>query len=221
MNVSILNLSFAWADEVLFNEAAGQLETGDILRLSGDNGSGKTTLLKLLCGMIPHFSRGRLLTGDITIDGESIVTTSPKHFFPKIAFIPNQNIDLFLLNRNLEEEILVIRTLMKLTDNTVRLKISCFNEMVSDFHNDLKLPFASMTFQQKAFSLALIYFIQGATLYLFDEMLDQSSGVINRQQWDLFLSAMATNGSIVLYVSHDRSSTKHKLWEIRNKQINF
>ncbi|MBN1155615.1 ATP-binding cassette domain-containing protein [candidate division KSB1 bacterium] len=221
MKISIENLTFAWAGEPIMDGVSGQLQTGDLVMLCGENGSGKTTLLKLLCGMIPHFTRGRELSGNILINGESILMNPPKHFFPSIAFIPNQNLDFFMLNRNLQEEILVLQTMLKKSTQYVENKISRFNQMLSDFHSDLALPFSSMSPHQKMLSLTLIYFIQDAKLYLFDETLIQTMDKFYEKEWYSFLSSIASNGGIVLYVSHNRDSLNNKIWELKDRKIIF
>ena len=220
MNIDIENLTFAWRDEPIFKNVSISLESGDIVLLSGENGSGKTTLLKLMCGMIPHFSRGKSLHGDISINSISIITEPPKFFFPNIAFIPNYNLDFFLLNQNLEEELLIIQALMKLSTVQIYNKISRFKSYFHEYQHEPRLPFSDMSVQQKIMALSLVYYIQGASIYLIDEIFTQFTRTTFYHKWKFFLTELSHSGCSIIYISHNMSGIEKKVWNINNKTIN-
>lgn len=64
-----LTFGFDGQDQLLFNDASFNLDTGWNLGLVGRNGRGKTTLLRLLQGQLPF-------TGHLTVP-------VPLHFFPQ------------------------------------------------------------------------------------------------------------------------------------------
>lgn len=68
--------------QVLF-ELSLQVDRGEILCLLGRNGAGKTTTLKSIMNLVP------VSAGDITLDGESVVSM-PAHHIPAkgIAYVP-------------------------------------------------------------------------------------------------------------------------------------
>ncbi|MBN2092402.1 ATP-binding cassette domain-containing protein, partial [candidate division KSB1 bacterium] len=82
MLLSIENLTFAWLNETLFENISMKVGTGQIIVLKGENGCGKSTFLQIMAGMIPHFSRGRILKGDVLLENQSIIHSTPSAFFP-------------------------------------------------------------------------------------------------------------------------------------------
>jgi energy-coupling factor transport system ATP-binding protein len=59
---------------------------GELVLVTGPTGSGKSTLLGVLSGLIPRFSGGRL-TGDVLLDGVSIVRTPPRERAHLIGYV--------------------------------------------------------------------------------------------------------------------------------------
>jgi len=57
------------------------VEEGEFLAVMGENGAGKTTFCKLINGIIPHLSGGRL-TGSVTVGGINTIDTT----VPQLAF---------------------------------------------------------------------------------------------------------------------------------------
>ena len=108
--LEIENLTFGW-NEILLKHVHARLNSGDLVWLQGENGCGKTTLLKIMSGMIPHFSQGRVLQGDIRIKKRSLLKNPPKTFFPIIAYLPAINSEFYLLNTTLEQEMSLIRAM--------------------------------------------------------------------------------------------------------------
>ena len=62
------------------------IDAGELVLVTGPTGSGKSTLLGVLSGLIPRFSGGRL-TGDVLLDGVSIVRTPPRERAHLIGYV--------------------------------------------------------------------------------------------------------------------------------------
>ncbi|MBA3781943.1 MAG: ATP-binding cassette domain-containing protein, partial [Nocardioides sp.] len=61
------------------------LEPGELVLVSGRTGVGKSTLLGVLTGLVPRFSGGRL-SGDVLLDGRSILHQPPRERAHVIGF---------------------------------------------------------------------------------------------------------------------------------------
>ena len=61
---------------------------GEFLAVMGENGSGKTTLCKLVNGIIPHLTGGRL-SGTVTVDGIKTVESSVARLALKVGMVLN------------------------------------------------------------------------------------------------------------------------------------
>ena len=218
MLLTIENLTFGWQNKVLFQNINCQLEAGEIILLRGENGSGKTTLLKLIAGMIPHFSRGKILKGDILLNNHSIIENPPKFFFPLVAFIPSQNIDFFLLNENLEQEIALIQAVFKISSSEIERKKGELHELLPGTRELWSKNFDRMTSFQKVLSLLSIYYFQETRLFLIDEILDFISHE-NLSFWLNFFQVQSQTGCGIIFVSHQTAEYPFRGWEIENKTL--
>jgi ABC-type branched-subunit amino acid transport system ATPase component len=217
MLLNIENLTFGWLNKILFENININLKAGDIVVLMGENGCGKSTLLQIIAGMIPHFSRGHILKGDILIENQSIIRYPPKTFFPKIACIPDKNFDLFLLTENLDEEILLLQAALNLETDILQDRIMEFFHHFPELKKWRKLPYRQMKAYQKKLILLMIYFLQDATLFLLDEIFKSFPPadyfcVIN------FLKAIRQSDKTCLLVNHQKIDP-FLTWELKNKQL--
>jgi len=64
------------------------VEQGEFLAVMGENGSGKTTFCKLVNGIIPHLTGGRL-SGSVTVDGERTDGSSVAQLALKVGMVLN------------------------------------------------------------------------------------------------------------------------------------
>jgi energy-coupling factor transport system ATP-binding protein len=62
------------------------VEEGELVLLSGPTGVGKSTLLGVVTGLVPRFSGG-VLSGDVLLDGTSIVATPPRERAHAIGYV--------------------------------------------------------------------------------------------------------------------------------------
>jgi ABC-type branched-subunit amino acid transport system ATPase component len=218
MLLKIENLTFGWQKIPLLENINCILESGDVVLLKGENGSGKTTLLQLISGMIPHFSRGRILKGNVKINESSIINNPPKQFFPQIAFIPVFNIDFFLLNGNLSEEILLAQGVLHLSASKIEQLADDLKKHFPEIIEIRTKEFTTMTAYEKILSLVCIYYIQGARLYLFDEILNLIP-YSQLNKWFKFFTMLNQQGCGIILIAHRLNQHKFKTWEIRNKRL--
>ncbi|MDO9458384.1 ABC transporter ATP-binding protein [Nocardioides sp.] len=62
------------------------VEEGELVLVSGPTGVGKSTLLGVVTGLVPRFSGG-VLSGDVLLDGVSIVSTPPRERAHAIGYV--------------------------------------------------------------------------------------------------------------------------------------
>ncbi len=62
------------------------IDEGELILVSGPTGVGKSTLLGVVTGLVPRFSGG-LLTGDVLLDGRSIIDTPPRERAHVIGYV--------------------------------------------------------------------------------------------------------------------------------------
>ena len=221
MLLQIENLTFGWQKEKepLFENINFHLNQKEIVQLSGENGSGKTTLLKLISGMIPHFSRGEILNGQVFINERSVLTKPPKYFFPIIAFIPSFNLDFFLLTETLAQEILLTRSVLKISEGLVRKRLDEFCNFFPSVADFMNVPLKNQEFKQKIISLTFIFYLQNARLYLLDEVLTAFSKSLVKQ-WYLFFNWLSSRGSAIIFVDHQHQNNTFSQWLLKDKKLN-
>ena len=63
-----------------------EIDEGELVLVSGPTGVGKSTLLGVVTGLVPRFSGG-LLTGDVLLDGASIINDPPRERAHVIGYV--------------------------------------------------------------------------------------------------------------------------------------
>lgn len=88
MKIQTENASFSYENRkggrTIFDKVNMSLDSGQIMAILGPNGSGKTTFLRCLMGML-KWTGGRSL-----FDGRDTNTMSPKEFWEKVSYVPQQ-----------------------------------------------------------------------------------------------------------------------------------
>ena len=74
-----------------------------------------------------------------------------------------------------------------------------------------------MNVQQKVLSLLFIYYLQGATLYLIDEVLNAFSSVKEQEMWFNFFEKQAQQNCSIIFISHQIEHKKYTVWEIQKR----
>ena len=62
------------------------LDEGELVLVSGRTGVGKSTLLGIVTGLVPRFTGG-VLTGDVLLDGRSIVDQPPRERAHLVGYV--------------------------------------------------------------------------------------------------------------------------------------
>ncbi len=218
MLLKIEHLSFGWDETLLLEGITNHLMPGEIVQLMGPNGAGKTTLLHLIAGMIPHFQRGAVLSGDILIQGRSIVSTPPKAFFPQIAYIPSLHLDFLLLTDSLRQELQLTSAIIKADLDVLEQREEQFSAFFPEIRSIRDIPFKSMPHYQKILSATLIFYLQQARLYLFDEIFPAFSEHL-KFQYLKFFRWLSSKGCAVIFVDHQRSTNRFSKWILNEKHL--
>lgn len=218
MLLSIRNLTFGWNKNILFENISCDMPDGAINQIKGENGSGKSTLLQLIAGMIPHFSRGEILQGEIFINNRPIFHHPPKDFFPAIAYVPGTLLDFYLFTENLAQEILITRAITKTSTRNTKASIEEFSTIFPMIYDLLNVPFKTMNFDEKALALTLIFYIQEPQLFLFDEVINPSSSR-SMQQWMSFFDCLAAKKCSVIFINHHHPFASYPCWILKNKTL--
>lgn len=79
--VSVDNLSFAYANDVVLSGVSLDIREGEFLAVLGPNGSGKTTLLKLILGLL------RPSAGRVLLRGEPVTEAGDRAF---LGYVPQK-----------------------------------------------------------------------------------------------------------------------------------
>ena len=94
---------------------------GELVLVTGPTGSGKSTLLGVLTGLVPRFTGGRL-TGDVLLDGASIVRTPPRERAHHIGYVGQDPAAGFVTD-TVEEELAYGMEQLGLPGDTMRRRV--------------------------------------------------------------------------------------------------
>lgn len=96
--------AFAYPDGApVLTDVRLSVEEGELVVVVGPTGSGKSTLLRLLNGLVPHFSGGRL-AGRVLVDDLDTESHPPRELAERIGFVPQNPADAFVCD-TVEEEL--------------------------------------------------------------------------------------------------------------------
>lgn len=87
--LEVKDLTFAYGDKPVFENASFSVERGQVFCLVGPNGCGKTTLEHCL---LSHVKPQR---GTISIDGKELSTFTPRELAAEIAYVPQNHVRSF------------------------------------------------------------------------------------------------------------------------------
>jgi len=86
--IEIINLTYQYphAETPLFDSVNFHIPAGSLTLVSGPSGSGKSTLLRMINGLVPHFSGGRI-SGQIAVFGSNPIAVGPEKMAKKVGFV--------------------------------------------------------------------------------------------------------------------------------------
>src|SRR4051812_30110314 len=79
-------IALAYDERPVLLDVDLEVSAGELVLVTGPTGAGKSTLLGVITGLVPRFSGGRL-TGDVLLDGASIVRTPPRERAHEIGYV--------------------------------------------------------------------------------------------------------------------------------------
>ena len=94
---------------------------GELVLVSGRTGVGKSTLLGVVTGLVPRFTGGRL-SGDVLLDGVSIVRTPPRDRAHQIGYVGQDPLAGFVTD-SVEEELAYGMEQLGLPATTMRRRV--------------------------------------------------------------------------------------------------
>ncbi|WP_460713113.1 ABC transporter ATP-binding protein [Nocardioides dilutus] len=94
---------------------------GELVLVSGPTGSGKSTLLGVVTGLVPRFSGGHL-TGDVLLDGTSILQAPPRERAHVIGYVGQDPLAGFVTD-TVEEELAYGMEQLGLPADTMRRRV--------------------------------------------------------------------------------------------------
>ena len=172
------------------------IEKGEFVSLIGPSGCGKTTTLKMLNGLIKPTS------GDIIIDGESVLTTNLIKLRRKMGYVIQQT-GLFP-HMTIQENIEIIPKLSGIDKETLSLRIRGLMEMVGLSPDEYlwRYPAQLSGGQLQRIGVARAFAVE-PEIILMDEPFSALDPITREQLQDEMISIQQRFHKTVVFVTHD------------------
>jgi energy-coupling factor transport system ATP-binding protein len=119
--LELRGIGFGYADAAILTGVDLSVEEGELVLVSGPTGSGKSTLLGVVTGLVPRFSGGHL-TGDVLLDGTSILEAPPRERAHAIGYVGQAPLSGFVTD-TVEEELAYGMEQLGLPPETMRRRV--------------------------------------------------------------------------------------------------
>ncbi|GAA5123293.1 ABC transporter ATP-binding protein [Alloalcanivorax gelatiniphagus] len=101
--IELRDISLRYDERAVLRHVDLTLDEGELVLVSGRTGVGKSTLLGVVTGLVPRFSGGEL-TGDVLLDGASIVAQPPRERAHLVGYVGQDPLAGFVAD-TVEEEL--------------------------------------------------------------------------------------------------------------------
>ena len=190
--VEMRNITKRFGPVLANDDVSLDIRRGEILALLGENGSGKTTLMNMLSGI--YFPD----SGEIRVDGKSVVISSPKAAFELGIGMIHQHFKLVDVLTAAENITLGLEGRLDLKATSARIREIC-EAYGFNIDPDQKIYDMSVSQKQTVEIIKVLY--RGADILI----LDEPTAVLTPQETDrLFavLRNMRADGKAIVIITH-------------------
>lgn len=199
-SIRFAEVSFKFKNNIILNKVSFDIEPGDMIGISGASGGGKTTMINLLLGFLDQQS------GQIFINDKLVNAAERKACWPQIAYVKQQN---YFINDTILHNITLSDDSYHTDRLTWALSLSGLDGFLREYPEGINKTIyehgkniSGGQRQRIALARALYHDFD---LLILDEPfseIDESA----EQQILLGIKNLATNGKMILLITHNRVS---------------
>ncbi len=119
--IELRGIGFRYDEHEVLRDVDLTLEEGELVLVSGRTGVGKSTLLGVVTGLVPRFTGG-VLTGDVLLDGTSIVEQPPRERAHLVGYVGQDPLAGFVAD-TVEEELAYGMEQLAIAPETMRRRV--------------------------------------------------------------------------------------------------